>query len=171
MKTEVKIIAGGIIFTIIAVVGFIFWQANTPTVDDHNTHQLPEISGVEISNQTSDWGKISMAGGIVTREFELKNTSGGTLKLRTIATSCMCTTAAVQVNGKNTRFFGMEGHGDKNPPVNLEIGTNDESKVIIKYDPAAHGPQGVGPFSREVFLTFSQPQGVTTITFTGKVIP
>src|SRR3972149_6018400 len=71
-----------------------------------------------------------------------------TIRLKKIATSCMCTTASFDMDGKTTKFFGMEGHGDANPPVNIEIGAGQEGKAIVKFDPAAHGPQGVGPFDR-----------------------
>ena len=82
----------------------------------------------------------------------------------------MCTTASVQIGGKETKFFGMEGHGDANPPVNIEVGSGEEGKVMVKFDPAAHGPQGTGPFNRVVYLTFSDPAGMKELTFSGTVV-
>ncbi len=82
----------------------------------------------------------------------------------------MCTKASFEIGDKKTRFFGMEGHGDKNPPVNIEIPSGASGKVIVQFDPAAHGPQGVGPFERSVFLTFSDPAGIKELRFNGKVV-
>lgn len=81
----------------------------------------------------------------------------------------MCTTAAFNINGNETKFFGMEGMGDANPPVNIEIPSGNEGKVVVKFDPAAHGPQGTGPFERVVWLTFSDPGGIKELTFNGTV--
>lgn len=82
----------------------------------------------------------------------------------------MCTTASVQIGEQETKFFGMEGHGDANPPVNIEVGSGEEGKVIVKFDPAAHGPQGAGPFNRVVYLNFSDPAGIKELTFSGTVV-
>ena len=43
-------------------------------------------------------------------------------------------------------------------------------KVAVNFDPAAHGPQGTGPFDRVVILTFSDPAGVKELTFNGTVV-
>src|SRR3990172_2624935 len=121
---------------------------------------LSEVLGIEANPTFYDLGEVPINGGVVTKEYSIKNTTGSTIKLKKVTTSCMCTTASVQIMGKETPFFGMEGHGDANPPVNIEVGAGQEGKVIVKFDPAAHGPEGVGPFDRVVWLTFSDPGGV-----------
>ena len=131
---------------------------------------LSEVSGIEANPTFYELGEVPINGGIVTKEYSIKNASGSTIKLKKVTTSCMCTTASVQIMGEETPFFGMEGHGDANPPVNIEIGAGQEGKVIVKFDPAAHGPEGVGPFNRVVYLTFSDPAGIKELTFSGKVV-
>ena len=174
MKKDWKILAGSILFTFLLIVGFVLWQARLPAGQGreglNRTQVLSDGSGIELSPQLSDWGEIPINGGIVTREFEIKNTAGRPVKLKKIATSCMCTTASVKIGEESTRFFGMEMSGDKNPPVNMEIDASDVAKIIVKFDPAAHGPQGVGPFERMVWLTFSDPGGVKELKFSGKVV-
>jgi len=130
---------------------------------------LSEVSGIEANPTFYDLGEVPINGGVVTKEYSIKNTSGSAIKLKKVATSCMCTTASVQIMGKETPFFGMEGHGDANPPVNIEVGVGQEGKVVVIFDPAAHGPQGVGPFNRVVYLTFSDPAGIKELSFSGKV--
>ena len=123
-----------------------------------------------ISPNNVDLGEVPINGGIVTREYEIKNTSGSPLTLSKVATSCMCTTAMITVGDKSTKFFGMEGHGDRNPPINLQIGAGEVAKVTVNFDPAAHGPEGVGPFERIVWLSFSNPSGEKEISFFGTVV-
>ena len=62
----------------------------------------------------------------------------------------------------------MEGHGDANPAVNLELKAGETAKVVVNFDPAAHGPQGTGAFDRIVWLYFSE--GVKELKFNGEVI-
>ena len=64
----------------------------------------------------------------------------------------------------------MEGMGDKNPPVNLELPSGQTAIVTAIFDPAAHGPKGVGPFDRTVFLYFSNPSGTKELKFNGNVV-
>ncbi|MBI2405440.1 DUF1573 domain-containing protein [Candidatus Microgenomates bacterium] len=167
MQKDWKILAGSILFTFLLIVGLVLWQGRGGL---SKTQVLSDGSGIELSPQPSDWGEIQINGGIVTREFEIKNTSERSIKLKKIVTSCMCTTAAVKIGEESTRFFGMEMSGDKNPPVNMEIDAGEVAKIIVKFDPAAHGPQGVGPFERIVWLTFSDPAGVKELKFNGRVV-
>ena len=51
--------------------------------------------------------------------------------------------------------FGMEGHGGPIPTINEELPANQEVQVEVMFDPAAHGPAGVGPITRNVILETS----------------
>jgi|SRR3990172_1302 len=135
-----------------------------------STQVASDVLGIETNPSFYDLGEVPINGGIVTKEYSFKNTTESSIKLKKVATSCMCTEASVQLGGEETKFFGMEGHGDANPPVNIEIPGGAEGKVVVKYDPAAHGPQGVGPFNRIVYLTFSDPAGIKELTFNGTVV-
>ena len=161
-----KILLGIIAVALVVIVGGIFLLSKTS-----QPQVLSEALGIEATPTDYELGEVPINGGLVTREYLIKNTTDKTIRLKKIATSCMCTTASFDMDGKTTKFFGMEGHGDANPPVNIEIGAGQEGKVIVKFDPAAHGPQGVGPFDRVVWLTFSDPGGVKEVTFKGTVIP
>ena len=134
-------------------------QAETP---------LTEIPGLTSTPESYDLGNVPIDGGMVTKNYEIKNTTKEKMKLKKIATSCMCTKASVEAGDKKTRFFGMEGHGDANPAVNLELKAGETAKVVVNFDPAAHGPQGTGAFDRIVWLYFSE--GVKELKFNGEVI-
>lgn len=165
MSKDIKIMFAAIGFTLLLIVGFAL------LVSKQNTTEVSgDVAGAVINPENFDLGDVPINGGIVTKEYEVKNTAGETLKLKKVATSCMCTMAKVVFGDKETKFFGMEGHGDKNAPVNLEIPSGQSARVVVNFDPAAHGPEGVGPFERIVWLTFSDPAGVKELWFEGTVV-
>lgn len=167
MAKDTKILFASLAFTFLLIVGasFLFSKGS-----EEEGVSLTDIQGVEIIPANYDLGKVPIDAGIVTKEYKVKNTTGDTLKLKKIATSCMCTQAKVKIGEKETRFFGMEHAMDKNPPVNLELPGGETAKVTVNFDPAAHGPQGKGPFERVIWLTFSDPAGIKELTFDGEVI-
>ncbi len=99
-----------------------------------------------------DFGKISMARGVVTKEFLIANTSTEPVALREIWTSCMCTTAQLISGAYEGPIAGMPGHGSV-PRLAVTLAPNEEARVIVRFDPAAHGPAGVGLIDRSVYIT------------------
>lgn len=103
------------------------------------------------SEQAFDFGTISMAKGNVSHVFKVKNMSSEPVPITTVYTSCMCTTAYLQAGDKRMGPFGMPGHGAM-PRINQVINPGEEANVEVVFDPAAHGPAGVGQISRVVYL-------------------
>ncbi len=169
MKNDFKLMLLALVFSFLLIIGLssIFGKKGQ---DPSEIGIESDVEAVEATPESYDLGEVPINGGIVTREYKLKNISERTLKLKKIATSCMCTQAKVSINGKETRFFGMEHSMDKNPPVNMEINPGEVANVIVTFDPAAHGPQGLGAFERMVWLTFSDPVGVKELKFSGSVV-
>ncbi len=168
MGNDVKIFIGIIGFTVLLIVGLAFLQGGKDT--DEPSQPLAQVAGIQISPESYDLGNVDLNGGLVTKEYEVKNDTDQTMKLQKIVTSCMCTQAKVSVGDKESRFFGMEHPGDRNPSINYEIPSRETAKVTVSFDPAAHGPQGTGPFDRVVTLTFSEPAGVKKLTLNGTVV-
>jgi hypothetical protein len=131
---------------------------------------LAEIKGLESPVVSYELGEVPRLGGVVTKEYTFNNTTDKTMKLYKITTSCMCTKAKVVVGDKETNFYGLEHTGDKNAPVFFDIKPGQTAKVVVVFDPNAHGPKGVGAFDRTVQLVFSDPQGVKEFKFSGNVI-
>ena len=129
-----------------------------------------EAQKIEITPTFIDIGKVPFSGGIVDRGYEIKNGTDRTLVVRKIVTSCMCTRASIQVDGKQTNFYAMEMGGDKNPRITFEIPGGKTAKLVVKFDPAAHGLQGVGKVDRSVWITFADPVGVREVKFSGEVV-
>lgn len=98
-----------------------------------------------------NFGTISMAAGPVAHRFIVQNTSSEPVTVRKLYTSCMCTTASISVSDRRAGPFGMPGHGFS-PEANLAIAPGEAAEVEIVFDPAAHGPSGVGQINRVVYL-------------------
>ena len=128
------------------------------------------IQDLEVNPEFYDLGQVQMKDGNVVKTYEIKNTSDEIMKLKRVATSCMCTKVKIKIGDRETREFGMEGMGDKNPPINLELPSGQTATVTAIFDPAAHGPKGVGSFDRTVFLYFSNPSGTKELKFNGTVV-
>ena len=166
MPKDTKFLIGAFLISILVIVGVAFLLSK----NSKSEAEIPtgDISGLSASPESYDLGEVVINGGIVSKDYEVKNTTSGSLSLKKIATSCMCTTAKLKVGDKETRLFGMEMVGDKNPPLDLEIPAGERAKITVEFDPAAHGPEGVGPFDRIVWLYFAQ--GVKELKFNGTVV-
>ena len=171
MAKDIKILIGVLVFSFLLIVGFAVWQGEkeSPTKEVAAIAAV-DIKDLEVNPASYDVGTIKMKAGNVVKTYEVKNTSQESMKLQRIATSCMCTKTKIKIGDAETREFGMEGMGDKNPPVNLELASGQTATVTAIFDPAAHGPKGVGPFDRTVFLYFSDPAGIKELKFSGTVI-
>lgn len=100
-----------------------------------------------------DFGTISMKNGDVTKEFTIMNPTDKDIFVKTVLTSCMCTSAfIVQPDGALKGPFKMPGMGYV-PPANELIKAGESRIIRVVYNPNAHGPAGVGRIDRFVTLT------------------
>lgn len=147
-----KLVIGGIGTTIALVL--LLWIAFPRTTTTPPSGQVASgktIGGLTVSEEGYDFGSISMAKGKVSHAFSVKNTADGPIVIAKLSTSCMCTTATLTVDGTRKGPFGMPGHGII-PKINQSIGPGKEAEVEVVFDPAAHGPSGVGRIDRLVYL-------------------
>ena len=99
-----------------------------------------------VENTNHSWGEIPINGGNVRAEFMIKNEGEAPLRLFDVSTSCTCTTAQLEINGKKSPEFSMHtksGYVTEVPP-------GESAKLKIEFDPAFHGPQGVGAMTRQI---------------------
>lgn len=115
-----------------------------------NTKQVLADSSVnaQIDNNRYDWGAISIDGGVVDHSFFIENTSANALKLYEVKTSCMCTTAWLKTKEQTSKRFGMHEKGGEV----FEVQPGETAELVVEFDPAFHGPSGLGPISRSVTL-------------------
>ncbi len=135
-----------------------------------SSEAAPTSSGsLEVSETSFDFGTISMAAGKVSKTVTVKNTGKGPVTLTKLYTSCMCTTASVSKGEEREGPFGMPMHGPI-PTIALALAPGEEASVEIVFDPAAHGPAGVGKISRTVTLE-SDAADDLKIDFAANVTP
>src|SRR3989338_1504457 len=145
-----------IIIGIIAVlaVGAIILFANLNPQDSQRAEKIPDANGILIAEEKNfDFGTISMSKGNVSHAFKIKNESESAVSIKKIYTSCMFTSALIiDASGKKYGPFGMPGHGGGSPIANIEIKPNESVEVKAEFDPAAHGPSGVGLAKRTIYI-------------------
>lgn len=144
-KTIIGIILG------VLVLGGLIWIARP---DGQNNNVVSAISnGILTVAEANphDFGTISMAAGEVNHTFKIKNTSKEAVIINKMYTSCMCTTALFVLNGEKFGPVGMLGHGAF-PKIDRAINPGEEASVEVIFDPAAHGPAGVGRIQRTVTI-------------------
>jgi len=160
----------GISIAVLVLAGVV-WIAR-PGLEDANTASLSPAPGggaLTAEENAFDFGPISMATGNVKHEFKIKNTGTGTIIVEKMYTSCMCTTASLVTSKKKYGPYGMPGHGFV-PKINTSIGPNEEVTVETIFDPAAHGPAGVGRVERAVILENNAGEPLELL-FTALVTP
>lgn len=113
------------------------------------TNPIRAPGGLQAREADYDFGSISMAAGKVTHRFWFRNESGASVFMRRIYTSCMCTAATLVKGMKIINTYGMPGHGPL-PAVNESLMPGEAAYLDVVFDPAAHGPAGLGPTQRVV---------------------
>jgi|SRR3989344_1546699 len=108
-------------------------------------------STLAAAEQSFDFGSVSMAAGKVTHRFAVKNSGTEPITVTKMYTSCMCTTASFSKVGTTYGPYGMPGHGFI-PTMNAVLSPGEEAEVEAVFDPAAHGPAGVGRIERVITL-------------------
>lgn len=156
------VIAVSIVLAVFLVAG-LSWAGNKGQGDGSK-----KTSRLGTTESSYDFGVISMAKGKVTKKFILKNNTPEAIAAEKLYTSCMCTQATLVKGDERFGPFGMPAHG-KIPEINEDIEPGQEAGVEVVFDPAAHGPAGVGPIEREVILETSD--GRLKFKFKAQVAP
>ncbi|MDP2651493.1 MAG: DUF1573 domain-containing protein, partial [bacterium] len=146
-----------IIYAIVVLAGalglFMILSSGNP-----GTAVLPTRSQVESGSlltaeeRMHDFGTISMRDGLVTKNYVIKNNTDKDIKIDSVVTSCMCTNAFILRSGEKLGPFGMPGHGASVPKANEIIKAGEEWTIEAVFDPAAHGPLGVGRADRSIYI-------------------
>lgn len=109
---------------------------------------VSEQAQAQVTQTSHNWGNISLNGGNVEKIFSIKNIGAGPLEIANVKTSCMCTEAQVAIDGQKSPFFGM--HSNSSWLGTVEPG--ELAELLVIFDPAFHGPSGVGQITRIVSL-------------------
>ncbi len=163
-----KIIIASIV---ILVVGLLLWGKIGSSRPTESAALATGSTSANFSEQIPvyDFGSVSMLKGNVEHEFTITNTTDADLTITKVETSCMCTRAVLKLpDDKEMGPFGMPGHGF-NPSLNVALRPSEKLTVRAIFDPAAHGPAGIGKIERAVTLDTSK--GQITMQFRAEVTP
>jgi len=158
-----------IIVTIAIIFGSIFLvSATTQTPPQVKASSFAKAYTVDPTS--FDWGNIAYSGPKATKSFTIKNTGTGTLELYNIRTSCHCTKAYLTIDRQDSPEFGMDMGGNISSYVG-KVKPGDKAKLTVIFDPAFHGPSGIGPINRFVDVdTNDSTTPKLTFTLTGTVV-
>lgn len=124
-------------------------------------------SVLSLDDLDHDWGDISIDGGDVEHGFHFKNDSEEELVLNGVETSCMCTTAYIELpDGTISPTFGMHN----NPSWTYVVEPGEEFEIEVYFDPMAHGPDAVGPVKRGVYLSTSASDELVVMSVSANVM-
>ncbi|OGY89908.1 MAG: hypothetical protein A2927_01000 [Candidatus Komeilibacteria bacterium RIFCSPLOWO2_01_FULL_45_10] len=155
--------------SLLVIVGLYLIFTNSSSSQNNQDNQ--SVNGQLTAEEASfNFGTIAMPGGNVSHVFRLKNQGEGAVTVNRVSTSCMCTTAYL-TTADQKRFgpYGMSGHSGL-AKGQVTINPGEELVVEAIFDPAAHGPAGVGLISRSVYLeTNSSLSPKVELKFTANV--
>lgn len=159
-----KIFFGIIITSVILLIGGVVFALSMGSAP-----QIESVLGAKaiVSSKSYEWGDIGINDGIVKTSFTISNEGSETLKLFNVSTSCMCTKARLKLDNKTSPAFGMHS---KSSYV-LDVPPQAKAEVLVEFDPAYHGPGGIGPITRQVMVETNDPDNSEfTFILTANVI-
>jgi hypothetical protein len=110
-----------------------------------------------------------MAAGMVSHRYWFKNEGAAPVLIQRIYTSCMCTTATLVKGMRVVGRYGMPGHGPL-PDVNESLAPGEAAYIDAVFDPAAHGPSGLGHTERVITIERAGVE-LLALHFTANVTP
>ena len=112
----------------------------------------PPESSLKADRPEHDFGRVPIDGGKVETLFNIVNEAPGEMRLLSVATSCGCTEAVAEFgDGSTVGSFDLPVDG-QDSDAGRSVSAGESFKVRVVFDPAAHGPEGVGELMREVIL-------------------
>ena len=138
---SILVIAGGIFFAF-KVTGK---PLETYSASDSERPQI------EVDTKLRDLGQMKVSD-IKSADFIIKNIGQKPLQITNISTSCNCTFAQIEIDGKKSPRFSMH----QNPAWTGEIAPQKEAKLIAIYEPSLMPVQG--SVERNVLFTTNDPQ-------------
>lgn len=125
---------------------------------------------ISIDHSSKTVGNIPYGGGNLIHSFPIKNTGDKDLEIGNIATSCMCTKAYLKEGTEESERFGMKGMSAPSAWKGI-VKPGETAEIVMDFDPQFHGPQGIGPISRNVSFETNDPDHpYVELSFDGVVV-
>lgn len=157
---------------VIALVVLAWWASpRTDSPSEGTVAAETDVIGTLVAEDGAyDFGTVSMAAGKVSYTYRVSNKSESPVLVAKLYTSCMCTEASLVAGDTRKGPFGMPGHGYV-PRLNQTIQPGEEVGIEVVFDPAAHGPAGVGRVDRVIYLEQADGSKPLQLTFSATVQP
>ncbi|MGP1676866.1 MAG: DUF1573 domain-containing protein [Burkholderiales bacterium] len=159
----------GAVLVILILGGLIVAAKPGPAAKAPPRVEAQSQSDLTAAQSSFDFGTVSMAAGKVVHRYNIRNANDAPVLIRKISTSCMCTTAQLVKGGKKLAIYGMPGHGYV-PNLDEPMAPNEEAVVEVVFDPAAHGPAGIGQVERLVTI-YTRAAQPLELSFNALVTP
>ena len=146
---NLKLIVISLVLMAAVIGGLVWFKGGEKPVANIGNVFAGELTATE---NFYDFGSAKIDGGLISHEYAVENKTDKSVKINGVSTSCMCTSAEVKIGDKTYGPFGMPGHGGSSAYANIAV--NPGEKIIVKatFDPAAHGPAGIGMVERQIFI-------------------
>lgn len=161
-----KAIIIGAIITLALLFGGLYFLSRPGPKVTVNPQALGQLTA---SESFYDFGSVSMAKGLVARKFSLTNSGSVPATITKMFTSCMCTKAKLTFAGQSWGPVGMPGQ-TAIPNLAVQVDPGQTAEVEAIFDPAAHGPAGVGVIERQVTIE-QNGQSPLKLSFKALVTP
>ena len=138
---------------LVGLLALMWWGKPTQTLTSVPGSNPGDGNALTATEKLYDFGTISMADGKVSKIFQVTNPTAKDINIESVVTSCMCTVAYIESANGEKGPFGMPGHGGPVARANEIIKVGESREVKVVYDPNAHGPAGIGPVDRFIYLT------------------
>lgn len=113
------------------------------------------IPKIKVALEEYDAGTVSMADGLVSYVYKIKNNGSGNLEINNLKTSCTCTTAVIEIANEKSPEFGMHNEGTRWVG---KVPAGKEAELEVNFDPNFHGPEGTGNVVRIISFDTNDPQ-------------
>ena len=136
-----------ILFLIILIIGGFFYWRSIP----------PKNAPILEIGSSYNFGTVSQAKGSVSGTLTLSNNGNKDLIIKSMDTSCGCTTASIIYNEVEGPVFSMASHGTNPKDWRQIIPPGESAQLKIYYNPNVHKNMR-GSVRRSVFLETNDPR-------------
>lgn len=155
---------------ILGIIGFAIYISSSSNSNTKATVSKTIGAKISVDHNFRQVDDIEYSKGILYHSFPIKNEGSKDLEIANMTTSCMCTKAFLKIDGKNGPEFGMKGMSASSDWKGI-LKPGQSAEVIAAFDPAFHGPQGVGEVVRAVSFETNDPQNpYVELSFEGVVV-
>ncbi|MDO8551272.1 MAG: DUF1573 domain-containing protein [bacterium] len=148
-----KFTIGIIIFTVLIFTGGIFILSKAPSKAG-----LQKEGGVKIGidHDKYEFGTVKLTSGIVEHKYPVTNAGQKDLKIANLASSCACTKVYFKSSAGESPKASMKGMTKPSSWVGV-LKPGGQGELVMDFDPAFHGPGGVGKISRSLSFETNDP--------------